>query len=82
MCDGVFVLLFAVSDLHAMGFDPVNDARNFSSLSKPEYFKQQIEEMYASEHGTFAPDVVRAPPWGIFFCTAAGVATVPWCTCQ
>jgi len=46
-----------VSDLHAMGFDPVNDARNFSSLSKPEYFKQQIEEMYASEHGTFAPDV-------------------------
>ena len=47
----------AVSDLYAMGFDPVSDRRNFSTVKNPEFFKQQIEEMHATEAGGFAPDV-------------------------
>lgn len=46
-----------VSDLHAMGFNPVSDRRNFTTTADPDYLKQQAEESYASEHGGFAPDV-------------------------
>lgn len=46
-----------VSDLYAMGFDPVSDRRNFTSVKDPDYFKQQIEEMHATEVDGFAPDV-------------------------
>src|SRR6202142_1330282 len=46
-----------VSDLYAMKFDPVSDRRNFTSVKNPEFFKQQIEEMHATEVGGFAPDV-------------------------
>ena len=46
-----------VSDLYAMKFDPVSDRRNFTSVKNPDYFKQQIEEMHATEVGGFAPDV-------------------------
>jgi NAD(P)H dehydrogenase (quinone) len=46
-----------VSDLYAMKFDPVSDRRNFASVKNPEYFKQQIEEMNATEVEGFAPDV-------------------------
>ncbi|MFI5336613.1 MAG: NAD(P)H-dependent oxidoreductase [Opitutales bacterium] len=47
----------AVSDLYAMKFDPVSDRRNFTTVKNPDYFKQQIEEMHATEVGGFAPDV-------------------------
>lgn len=47
----------ALSDLYAMNFDPVSDRRNFTSVKNPVYFKQQIEEMHATEVGGFAPDV-------------------------
>src|SRR5208283_874620 len=47
----------AVSDLYAMKFDPVSDRRNFISVKNPEFFKQQIEELHATEVGGFAPDV-------------------------
>src|ERR1017187_6334467 len=47
----------AVSDLYAMKFDPVSDRRNFTSVKNPEFFKQQIEEMHATEVNGFAPDV-------------------------
>jgi len=47
----------AVSDLYAMKFEPVSDRRNFTSVKNPDFFKQQIEEMYATEVGGFAPDV-------------------------
>jgi NAD(P)H dehydrogenase (quinone) len=47
----------AVSDLYAMKFDPVSDRRNFTTVKNPEFFKQQIEEMHATEAGGFAPDV-------------------------
>jgi len=45
------------SDLYAMKFDPVSDRRNFTTVKNPDYFKQQIEEMHATEVGGFAPDV-------------------------
>jgi len=46
-----------VSDLYAMKFDPVSDRRNFSTVKDPDYFKQQIEEIYASEVGGFAAGI-------------------------
>jgi NAD(P)H dehydrogenase (quinone) len=45
----------AVSDLYAMGFDPVSDRRNFTTVADPEHLKQQREELYATEHDGFAP---------------------------
>lgn len=46
-----------VSDLHAMAFDPVSDRRNFTGVKDATYFKQQIEEMYATEVGGFVPAI-------------------------
>jgi NAD(P)H dehydrogenase (quinone) len=45
------------SDLYRAPFDPVSDRRNFTSTKDPDYFKQQIEEMHATEVGGFAPDI-------------------------
>ena len=45
------------SDLYAMKFDPVSDRRNFTTVKNPEFLKQQIEEMHATDVGGFAPDV-------------------------
>jgi len=47
----------ATSDLYAMKFDPVSDRRNFTTVKNPDFFKQQIEEMHATEVGGFAADV-------------------------
>jgi NAD(P)H dehydrogenase (quinone) len=46
-----------VSDLYAMGFDPVSDRRNFTTVYDGDYLKQQLEERHATKHGGFAPDV-------------------------
>jgi Flavodoxin-like fold len=46
-----------VSDLYAMGFDPVSDRRNFTTVSNPDFFRQQAEEAYAAAHDGFAPDI-------------------------
>ncbi len=46
-----------ISDLYSMKFDPVSDRRNFTTVKNTEFFKQQIEEMHATETGGFAPDV-------------------------
>ena len=45
------------SDLYRMGFDPVSDRRNFSTTKDAHYYEQQQEELFASEHDGFAPDV-------------------------
>lgn len=45
------------SDLHTMRFDPASDRRNFTSVKDPDYFKQQLEEMYATEVGGFIPEI-------------------------
>lgn len=47
----------AFSDLYRMGFDPVSDRRNFTSVKNPDFFKQQVEEDHATESHGFAPDV-------------------------
>ncbi len=41
------------SDLYAMGFDPVGDKRDFKSLSNPDFFKYQIEQMNACKTDGF-----------------------------
>lgn len=46
-----------VSDLYSMGFDPVSDRRNFSTVKDANYLKQQAEETHASESNGFAADV-------------------------
>ena len=45
------------SDLYAQGFDPVSDRRNFTAAADPAYFKQQVEETFATEHAGFAPEL-------------------------
>lgn len=45
------------SDLHSMNFDPVSGRHNFNTTNDGEFFKQQLEEMYASEHQGFAPEI-------------------------
>jgi len=47
----------AVSDLHAMNFDPVSDRRNFISTANPERLKQQDEEAFASRTNGYAPQL-------------------------
>jgi NAD(P)H dehydrogenase (quinone) len=47
----------AVSDLYAMGFNPVSGRHNFTDTWVPDYFKQQAEEMHASALDGFAPDI-------------------------
>jgi NAD(P)H dehydrogenase (quinone) len=46
-----------VSDLYAMQFNPVSDRRNFTSEKNPEYYKQQAEELHATEVDGFAEDI-------------------------
>lgn len=45
------------SDLYAMGFDPVSDRRNFTTTKDPDTFKQQIEEMHATDEGGFVAEL-------------------------
>ena len=47
----------AVSDLYAMGFDPVSDRRNFTTVADPERLKQQREEEYASAHDGYVREL-------------------------
>ena len=49
--------LVRVSDLHAMGFNPISGRHNFTTVKNPDYFKQQLEEINASEQGGFAPEI-------------------------
>lgn len=46
-----------VSDLYAMGFDPVGGKRDFTSLDNASFFKYGKEQRVATERGTFAADV-------------------------
>ena len=58
-----------VSDLYAMGFNPVSDRRNFTTVKDPTVLKQQAEEAYAVEHEGFAPDLL-AEMDKLFWCDA------------
>jgi len=46
-----------VSDLYAMGFDPVSDRRNFTTVRDPRRLKQQDEESHASANGGFVAEL-------------------------
>jgi NAD(P)H dehydrogenase (quinone) len=46
-----------VSDLYAMGFDPVSDRRNFTTTADPARLDQQVEERHAAQNGGFAADL-------------------------
>lgn len=56
-----------VSDLYAMGFNPVSDRRNFLTVKDPELLRQQAEEAYAAEHNGFAADI-QAEMDKLFWC--------------
>lgn len=56
-----------ISDLYAMGFDPVSDRRNFTSIKNPDYYRQQTEEAHASQINGFAPEI------------AAELEKLEWC---
>ena len=58
-----------VSDLYAMGFNPVSDRRNFTTVQNPDYFRQQAEEAYAAAHDGFAADI-QAEMDKLFWCDA------------
>jgi NAD(P)H dehydrogenase (quinone) len=58
-----------VSDLYAMGFDPVSDRRNFTTVDDPDYLKQQAEEAHAAVHDGFAPDITDEMD-KLFWCDA------------
>jgi NAD(P)H dehydrogenase (quinone) len=45
------------SDLYSMAFKPVSDRSNFTSTRDEDFFKQQLEELYATEVNGFAPDI-------------------------
>ena len=46
-----------VSDLYRMNFNPVSGRQNFKTEKDSSYLKLQIEEVYATEMNSFAPDV-------------------------
>lgn len=46
-----------VSDLYAMSFNAVSGRNNFNSTHDPVFFKQQLEELYATEVNGFAEDL-------------------------
>ncbi|GAM64945.1 NAD(P)H oxidoreductase YRKL [Vibrio ishigakensis] len=45
------------SDLHAMEFNPTSGRNNFTTVHDPDFFKQQLEEMHATDNDGFAPEI-------------------------
>lgn len=45
------------SNLYAMRFNPVSDQSNFTRLQNATFYKQQLEEIHATETGSFAADI-------------------------
>lgn len=58
-----------VSDLYAMHFNPVSGPENFTQTGDAAFFKQQLEELRATETGGFAPDIA-AEQDKLFWCDA------------
>jgi NAD(P)H dehydrogenase (quinone) len=46
-----------LSDLYAMGFDPVAKAADFGSRRDPDYLVYALEQRHNDEAGTLAPDI-------------------------
>lgn len=47
----------ATSDLYRLGFNPVSDRHNFSTVNDPAFLKLQLEELHATETHGFAPQL-------------------------
>jgi NAD(P)H dehydrogenase (quinone) len=58
-----------VSDLYAMGFNPVSSRHNFLTVRDSDYYRQQAEEAFAAEQNGFAPDI-QAEMEKLFWCDA------------
>lgn len=48
-----------LSDLYRMSFNPVSGRQNFTSVKDGGYFKQQAEELYATENNSFSEEIER-----------------------
>ncbi len=48
-----------VSDLYQMQFRAVGSKHDFSQLSKAQYYKYPIEQLYAHQHGHFIPELTK-----------------------
>ena len=46
-----------VSDLFNMGFNPIGNQDDFTQLQNPEFFKYQLEQVHAFQHGLFEPSL-------------------------
>jgi NAD(P)H dehydrogenase (quinone) len=46
-----------VTDLYHLRFEPVSDRRNFTTVHDAAFYKQQLEELHATEHDGFAVDI-------------------------
>lgn len=46
-----------ISDLYAMQFNPVSDRSNFTTVDNPAFFKQQLEEVYATQLNGFTASI-------------------------
>lgn len=46
-----------VSDLYAMGFNPVGNKHDFTELQNPDFFKYQMEQVHAHQHNLFSAEV-------------------------
>lgn len=46
-----------VSDLYAMGFNPVGGQHDFTELQNPDFFKYQMEQVNAFQHDLFVPSL-------------------------
>lgn len=47
------------TDLYSLHFNPVSDRTNFTTVNNPEFYKQQLEEMFAVRMNGFAADIAR-----------------------
>lgn len=46
-----------ISDLYAMGFNPIGGSHDFLQTSNPNYFKYQAEQLHASQNNLFEPSL-------------------------
>lgn len=46
-----------VSDLYRMNFDAVSSRKNYTTCKDANFFKPQLEEVYAYEHDGFIPEI-------------------------
>ena len=46
-----------VSDLYAMGFNPVSGPDDFTDRANPDYLVYALEQRHGHETGTLAPDI-------------------------